>query len=417
MADTYTSSLLLTQPEVGENLNVWGGKLNAMFELVDKSVVGRTGYTLSGNKTLTRANGAADEARQRFQDITGGTGGTVTIPSVSSWYLIRNNATGNVTFTTGGDTMATIAPNTVTFVVCDGANVWSPNLNGYITQVEALIADAIADMNALLDAAEAQVTLATTQANNASTFSISAGNSATAAAVSAAAAAQSAKDAALFDPSSYYTKTATDNLLTAKAPLASPAFTGNPTAPTATAGDNDTSIATTAFVQTAVASVPPGLALISSGTISSPVAALDITSGIDATYDEYELHFFNLIPASADNLVGFLTSNAGSSWINNYRYGPSGGAVTSGGFFVAPTAGVGAGYYGCSGRVVLLRPADVLKTQFRTAGFALDGTNVMNVVEYANIVDTTAAATNGIRLKFTTQNITSGKYKLYGLKK
>ena len=39
------------------------------------------------------------------------------------------------------------------------------------------------------------------------------------------------------------------------APLASPALTGNPTAPTPAAGDNDTSIATTAFVQTAVAVV------------------------------------------------------------------------------------------------------------------------------------------------------------------
>ena len=36
-----------------------------------------------------------------------------------------------------------------------------------------------------------------------------------------------------------------------KAPLASPAFTGNPTAPTPSFGDNDTSIATTAFVQAA----------------------------------------------------------------------------------------------------------------------------------------------------------------------
>jgi hypothetical protein len=34
------------------------------------------------------------------------------------------------------------------------------------------------------------------------------------------------------------------------APLASPAFTGNPTAPTPAGGDNDTSIATTAYVQT-----------------------------------------------------------------------------------------------------------------------------------------------------------------------
>ncbi|OBQ40855.1 MAG: hypothetical protein AN484_22075 [Aphanizomenon flos-aquae WA102] len=37
--------------------------------------------------------------------------------------------------------------------------------------------------------------------------------------------------------------------LSAYAPLASPALTGNPTAPTPTFGDNDTSIATTAFVQ------------------------------------------------------------------------------------------------------------------------------------------------------------------------
>lgn len=37
-----------------------------------------------------------------------------------------------------------------------------------------------------------------------------------------------------------------------QAPLASPVFTGNPTAPTPTAGDNDTSIATTAFVADAI---------------------------------------------------------------------------------------------------------------------------------------------------------------------
>jgi hypothetical protein len=40
--------------------------------------------------------------------------------------------------------------------------------------------------------------------------------------------------------------------IAAKAPLASPTFTGDPKAPTPTAGDNDTSIATTAFVANAV---------------------------------------------------------------------------------------------------------------------------------------------------------------------
>lgn len=48
--------------------------------------------------------------------------------------------------------------------------------------------------------------------------------------------------------------------LALKAPLASPAFTGNPTAPTPAAADNDTSIATTAFVQTELASFSPAAA-------------------------------------------------------------------------------------------------------------------------------------------------------------
>lgn len=52
--------------------------------------------------------------------------------------------------------------------------------------------------------------------------------------------------------------------LAGKAPSASPAFTGNPTAPTPSAGDNDTSIATTAFVTDAVSTL--------SGTVTSALA-------------------------------------------------------------------------------------------------------------------------------------------------
>ena len=52
-----------------------------------------------------------------------------------------------------------------------------------------------------------------------------------------------------------YTKAALDTLFAAKASLASPVFTGDPKAPTPTVGDNDTSIATTAFVATALAAL------------------------------------------------------------------------------------------------------------------------------------------------------------------
>jgi len=52
-----------------------------------------------------------------------------------------------------------------------------------------------------------------------------------------------------------------------KAPLSSPAFTGNPTAPTQTAGNNSTRIATTAFVQNAVSGGPGGG--VSTGTVTA----------------------------------------------------------------------------------------------------------------------------------------------------
>lgn len=54
--------------------------------------------------------------------------------------------------------------------------------------------------------------------------------------------------------------TGLDTALTAKAPLASPALTGTPTAPTATAGTNTTQLATTAFTQAAVQAVQSGMA-------------------------------------------------------------------------------------------------------------------------------------------------------------
>ena len=52
--------------------------------------------------------------------------------------------------------------------------------------------------------------------------------------------------------------TATQTALDLKAPLASPTFTGTPLAPTPTAGDNTTKVATTAFVANAVSSASSG---------------------------------------------------------------------------------------------------------------------------------------------------------------
>ncbi|CAC9690950.1 Uncharacterised protein [Pseudomonas putida] len=68
-----------------------------------------------------------------------------------------------------------------------------------------------------------------------------------------------------------YTKTQIDQALALKAPLDSPAFTNNPTAPTQTAGNNTTRLATTAFVQAAIAAL-----------VSSSPAALDTLNELAA---------------------------------------------------------------------------------------------------------------------------------------
>ena len=65
----------------------------------------------------------------------------------------------------------------------------------------------------------------------------------------------------------------------AKAPLASPTFTGTPVAPTAAQGTNTTQVATTAMVQSEVALLAPktrtvGTGLSTSGTVNLDMAAL-----------------------------------------------------------------------------------------------------------------------------------------------
>ena len=101
----------------------------------------------------------------------------------------------------------------------------------------------------------------------------------------------------------------------AKAPLASPALTGTPTAPTAVAGTNTTQLATTAYVSTAVANVidaAPGAL----DTLNELAAALGddanfsttITNSIAAVQsdvDQNELDADNALAAIVDGTTNF----------------------------------------------------------------------------------------------------------------
>lgn len=125
MADTYTTSNRFEKMEPGQYLDTWGARWNAQggSDLIDAALDGVESFALSGSKTLTNNNGAADEARKRILNVTGGTGGTITIPNVAKAYLVRNGSSDVVTITTGSGTTATIASGVTKWVFSTGSNV------------------------------------------------------------------------------------------------------------------------------------------------------------------------------------------------------------------------------------------------------------------------------------------------------
>jgi hypothetical protein len=124
VASSYSLRFRLNYQAPGDNLNLWGTVLNVgVFQLLEDAISKRVAFTLSGSKTLTTADGAADEARCAFLHVTGGTGGTIITPEIEKWYMVRNAASGAVVLDTdsGGDTVSVAAGETC-LAVCDGTN-------------------------------------------------------------------------------------------------------------------------------------------------------------------------------------------------------------------------------------------------------------------------------------------------------
>lgn len=113
--------------------------------------------------------------------------------------------------------------------------------------------------------------------------------------------------------------TATQDALNLKANLASPAFTGNPTAPTQAAGNNSTRIATTAFVQTATGALNTGVSSVSGtapitvgGTAVNPTIAISAaTTSAAGSMSSTDKTKLNGIESGAQ--VNTVTSVAGKT--------------------------------------------------------------------------------------------------------
>jgi predicted nucleic acid-binding protein len=114
--------------------------------------------------------------------------------------------------------------------------------------------------------------------------------------------------------------------LGAYALLASPAFTGNPTAPTPSPGDNDLSIATTAFVSAAITA----LSLSSYATLASPVFTGNPTAPTATPGDnDFSIANTAFVSAAISTAVSASVSDAvfAAAWNSATTVAPSKKAV------------------------------------------------------------------------------------------
>jgi len=144
---------------------------------------------------------------------------------------------------------------------------------------------------------------------------------------------------------------------TTYAKLASPAFTGTPTAPTATAGDSSTQIATTSFVQTAISGISGAMyfkgTVGTGGTAGTALPTTGVAVGDTykicsaGTYASQAAKVGDLFIATATTPTWAYVPSGDDAAVTSVTAGTglTGGTITSTGTIALATSGVTAGTY------------------------------------------------------------------------
>ena len=231
MASTFVNNLRLTELGTGDASGTWGNTTNTNLELIGQALgFGTRAIANASTDNITIADGASDSDRSMYLKLTGGGQAcTVTLlpNTVSKLWILENNTNSTLTFTQGsGANVAILAGQTKAIATDGGAGsaivyeVFTDlNLSGvtYVDDLEVgddlIVTDDIT-CGGSIDL-EGDIDVNGTMEADAITLN----------------------------------GTAIGSIYS---PIASPTFTGTPLAPTAGANVNNTQLATTAYVTTAI---------------------------------------------------------------------------------------------------------------------------------------------------------------------
>jgi hypothetical protein len=267
MASTYSTSLKLELIGNGDQSGTWGTTTNTnLGTLLEQAITGVQAITMvNADYTLTNLNGASDEARNAVL-VIGGTNSAirnVIAPAVDKTYIIKNNTSGGyeIVIKTSSSTGVTIANGTTAIVYCDGTEFYYavPSYTAANTASTLVFRDgsgnfAAGTITANLTGNASTASTVTTNANLTGAIT-SIGNATSLGSFTSANLASALTD-----------ETGTGANVFAN----SPTLTGSPIAPTQTTGTNNTTVATTAFVQTALQLFYPVGAIYSSTAATNP---------------------------------------------------------------------------------------------------------------------------------------------------
>lgn len=168
------------------------------------------------------------------------------------------------------------------------------------------------------------------------------------------------------------------------------------------------------------------LVFISSQTVTSAVASVDFTSGISSTYDDYVVYFDDVTPTGTGVNMRLRLYKSGAFQTTNYSssYGSLKTTINSGGtnagtYIYMSDSQIDNSQSVVNGTCTFFSMNSTLGNRATAVGQlfynALSSSAQSTVVFGGN--QSTAAATTGFQFFFSSGNINSGTFRLYGVAK